>query len=90
MSVLRTRPSKAVCNDGVAPDYTVVRRSFERPATGESTMAHLFECIADGCEFMVRSADEREVVDLAEEHRQRHHPEMNVGEDVIRREMDTT
>lgn len=53
-------------------------------------MAHQFDCIVDGCEFMVRSEDEDEVVEMVEEHGQRHHPDMDVGEDEIRQNVTTT
>ncbi|SNZ15137.1 Protein of unknown function [Natronoarchaeum philippinense] len=53
-------------------------------------MAHEFQCIVDGCDFMVRSPDEDEVVDMVEEHRDRHHSDLDVSEDEIRQRMSTT
>ena len=53
-------------------------------------MANQFDCIVDGCEFMVRSEDEDEVVDMVQQHGQNHHPDVKVTEEEIRQNIEPT
>ena len=49
-------------------------------------MANQFECPENGCDFMVRADDEREIIDMVERHAQNKHG-MSMDESDIRDQM---
>lgn len=52
-------------------------------------MAYQFECEASDCVFLIRSADEDEVVAQVQRHSEEHHGKSPPPDDVIRERMAT-
>lgn len=52
-------------------------------------MAHQFECAAPDCVFLIRSADEAEVIAQVQRHSEEEHGKSPPSEDVIRERMET-
>lgn len=52
-------------------------------------MAQQFECVVDGCDFTARGDTEDEVMEQVEQHRRGNHPDLDVSEDEVRRNIRT-
>ena len=52
-------------------------------------MAYQFECAAPECVFLIRAADENEVIAQVQRHSEEQHEKSTPPEDVIRERMET-
>lgn len=52
-------------------------------------MAYQFECAAPDCVFLIRAADESEVISQVKRHSEEQHGKSSPPEDVIRERMET-